>query len=175
MRVLAYCANAYAMTTRRAAGTDPLRCPPVTAQTLDLGMLEGNDLVYLALHALPDTPALLGTETGPPVALYAHQLEGVNLGAAAVFVESCYLGDPVHPMRAALLKAGASVVVAGPGRNYIRRDRVIGADLLGLWFRRGLGRGLSVDKALRLAKWRVWVSAMVSPAARDALEFRTFT
>lgn len=175
LKVFAYCSARYEEATRRAAGVEPLCCPPVTAETLDLALLEGNDLLFFNTHGLRDVPALLGGEDGPPIALRAEQLGGVDLGGAVVFAESCYLGDEEHPMRDALLRAGAWVVIAGPGKNWGSVDhRLFGADILGMWLRRLLAAGMTVEQAFRLARWRVRFSAVKSRSARDALGFRLF-
>lgn len=162
MNVFAYCAANYSEATRLAAGVDPLPCPPSQAETIDLTRLEGRDLIYLNLHGLPDAGALLGSPQGPPVALRANQLANVDLGGAVVFAQTCYLGETGHPMRQALLDAGASVIIAGPGENlganneWMRETgKLAGADLLGLWVRRGLETGLAAHKALALALARV--------------------
>lgn len=175
MKAWAYCAKPYLEATRRAAGVEPLVCPPVVAETLDLAHLEGNDLIFLNLHALPEGHALLGSRYGPPVALRVRQLDSVDLGGAVVFAECCYLGDEYHPMRHALLRAGASAVIAGPGPNFgSRTANLKSADLLGLWFRRGLTIGLPPKRALRMARARLRFAALRSPSAGDALGFRVF-
>jgi hypothetical protein len=175
VRIFAYCSAESVKATRRAAGVKPLVCPPVTAETLDLALLEGNDLIYLNLHSLSGVGALLGSVDGPPVALRADQLEGLDLGGAVVFAESCYLGDAKHPMRRALLDAGARAVVAGAGKNWGSESAAPkGADVLGLWLRRGLQAGMGLDLAFRLAKIAICGKAIRSKAARDALAFRIF-
>ena len=175
MRVLAYCAADYIAVTRRAAGVEPLACPPLTAATFNPRWLENRDLLFFNLHSLPSVPALLGSPNGLPVALKASQLEEVDLGGAVVFAEACFLGDAEHPMRKALFDAGASVVIAGPGRNYgSALDAVKGADLLGLWIRRILAAGMSVGVAMALARARLHWAARQSASARDALGFKVF-
>lgn len=173
MKTFAYCSKEYVDATRRAAGVEPFTCPPVTAKTLHLPLLEGNDLIFINLHSLPDLNALLGSANGPPVALQGPQLEGLDLGNAVVFSEACFMGDRQHPMRQAFLDAGASVVLAGPGKNYGATSADLkGADLLGLWFRRGLERGWRPGRALKLARARVRLAAWRgSKSARDALGF----
>ena len=175
MRVFAYCAANYVDATRRAAGVEPLVCPPVNADTLDLVLLENNDLIFFNLHSLPDAFALMGTRAGTPIALRADQLRGVDLCGAVVFAETCYLGEPRHPMRAALLDAGASCVIAGAGRNWGSvTSKLKGADLLGLWVRRAMAARLPADRALSLARLRLRASAVRSASARDALNFQLF-
>lgn len=176
MKVFAYCSLAYVEATRRAAGVEPFTCPPVTAETIDLSWLEGNDLLFINLHSLPDAHALLGNRNGPPVALRASQLEELDLGGAVVFSEVCFMGDEQHPMRQAFLNAGASAVIAGPGKNFGSvTTKLKGADLLGLWVRRGLKRGWTPARALRVARGRVRLAALRgSSSAKDALGFRLF-
>lgn len=177
MRVWAYCAAGYAESVRRAAGVEPVVCPPTTAETLDLRVLENRDLIFLKLHSLPDAHALLGSPQGPPVALRSEQLRawGVDLGGAVVFAAVCYMGDASHPMRQAFLEAGASAVIAGPGQNYGSvTGELKGVDLLGVWVRRWLRVGFGVSAAIGLARQRVRLAARRSEAARDALEFDVF-
>ena len=175
MRVFAYCAKDYEQATRRAAGVPPVCCPPVWADTLNLSLLEDNDLLFFNLHSLAGVPAFLGSKNGPPIALRATQLAEVDLGGAVVFAENCFLGDREHPMRDALLAAGASAVIAGAGLNYGSTGKGLkGADLLGLWVRRGLQVGLSAALALSAAKVRLRLAALRSAAARDALEFQMY-
>jgi hypothetical protein len=180
VKVFAYCAANYTEATRRAAGVEPLVCPPVTAETLDLRQLEGNDFIFINLHSLPGAYALLGTQTGPPIALRAEQLQGVDLGGSVVFSEACFMGDEQHPMRKAFLDAGASAVVAGPGENAgatndgVSKYGLKGADVLGLWLRRGLFLGLSPLLAFKLARQRVRLAALRSQSAYDAMGFKFY-
>lgn len=171
MNVLAYCAESYREATRRAAGVEPLTCPPLDSRTFDPFWLEGQDLLWFDLHGLPFDRAWYGDDHQR--ALLAHDVHGLRLRGAVVFAASCHV-SPGSPMLEAFLDAGATMV-GGPGRNYGGRETVLGAGLLGMWLRRGLAAGLGVDRALALAKARVKVAAVVGGnrmAARDALGFR---
>ena len=175
MRVFAYCAANYVDATRRAAGVEPLACPPVTAENIDPKLFEDNDFIYINLHSVPQVGVLTGTVDGPPVALRAQQMDNVHLGGAIVFAEACFLGDEMHPMRQAFLDAGASAVIAGPGKNYGGKTMALkGADVLGFWIRRGLEAGIGLNLAFWLARAAVRHKAHKSASAKDALGFRIF-
>lgn len=173
MRVFAYCARDFIVPSRRAAGVEPVSCPPTTCDTLDLAQLEGNDLIMFNLHGIRKVGAFFGNRDGPPVALLSSQVKSVNLGGAVVYAPVCYLGEDDNPMLDALLDAGASAVIAGHGRNYGgTSSRLVGVDLLGLWIRRGLQAKLSPESALRLSRLRLRLSASMANA--DARGFEVF-
>jgi len=180
MRTLAYCAESYREATRRAAGVEPMTCPPAWWKTLRLDDLEQRDLLYLDLHGERGSGCWCGD--GGLIALTAEQVERADLGGAVVFATSCYLEDGT-PMLTAFLAAGARCVIGGGGPNYGGRRSALGAQLLGLWLRRGMQWGLGVERALDVARRRLALAAMVaalrraqgaSRAARDALGFRVY-
>lgn len=181
MRVFAYCMASMADLTRRAAGVEPLTCPPYnTEQLFRPSLMEGNDLIYFDLHGEPGGSRWLGD--GGVVAITAAQIRECDLRQTVVFAVNCYLADQVSPMLDALLSAGAQYVIAAPGENYTLGHTVTGAAELGLWFRRWLYR-VEPLKALALAKHSLRVSKTVARlarrrqaehVARDTLEFRAF-
>ena len=178
MRVFAYCAKSFEDVTRRAAGVQPLICPPLTADKIHstLQRLTGYDLLYFDLHGQPGEACWFGDDY--TIALSAAQLCEVNLTGSIVFALTCYLADEGSPMLDALLDAGARYVIGGDGQNWAgKRRAVMGAGLLGLWFRRLLAWGVPPLTALGWAKRRVSLSAMKKGkrlAAKDTLEFRAY-
>lgn len=50
MRTFAYCAESFFDVTRRAAGVNPLTCPPLTAEDFNPAWLNQFDLLYFDLH-----------------------------------------------------------------------------------------------------------------------------
>jgi len=172
VKTLAYCAESFRESARRAAGVDPLTCPPVSSDTLDLDLFTGWDLIYFDLHGRLGFPWFWGDHSIP--ALKREQVESLNLGGAGVFAVNCFLNEDDSPMLDALLYAGAGWVVAGDGPNYGASRRLAGAPLLFRWFRRFLSMGFTPAVALTWAKRRLLVS-LVGPyrkAARDAMGFR---
>jgi hypothetical protein len=165
MRVLAYCCASYRLSVRRAAGVEPLLCPPAGADTFDPAWLSGQDLIYVKLHGMPGQGFWYGDDW--VTALSAAQVRGADLGGAVVFVTNCYL--PESPMLDALRVAGARAIVGGSGQNYAGKTRVFGADLLGLIFRQLLAVGLGPESALRMAKARLRLGR--DRVSRDTLEF----
>lgn len=178
MRIFAYCCASFEGVTGRAAGVQPVVCPPATAYNIHpvLQRLAGYDLLYFDLHGLPGEAYWLGDDR--TVALTASQLREVNLIGTTVFALSCYLADEGSPMLDALLDAGARYVIGGDGRNWAgKRRTMMGAGLLGLWFRRLLAWGMPPLKALAWAKQRVKLSALKRGkqlAAKDTLDFRAY-
>ena len=174
MRTLAYCAESFCEATRRAAGVEPLTCPPAWWRTFDVRHLENRELLYFDLHGEPGSDCWCGD--GGLIALTAEQVERAALGGAVVFATSCYQEDG-SPMLRAFLAAGARCVIGGGGPNYGGRRSALGAQLLGLWLRRGIQWGLSAERALDVARRRLAMAARVGryrAAAADALGFRVY-
>lgn len=174
MKVFAYCCESFKGGTRKAAGVEPVTCPPSWAGEFDTSQLEGNDLIYFDLHGAPRNDQWYGDHD--IVALTASQLARVDLQGTIVFALNCFLADEESPMLDALLEAGARYVVAGDGRNYAGTKRLFGASLLGLWFRRLLEL-VGPLKALALAKRRVRLNLIKGKRkeeASDTLAFRAF-
>ena len=186
MRVFAYCAQPYAEPTRRAAGVNPMTCPPVSADTFIPEWLNGHDFLYFDLHGLPNAGYWYDEQPGPvgmaerTVALWDWQIKAADLSGAVVFAANCYLTD--GPMLPALFGAGAAYVVGGAGKNYSGKSRVAGASQLGELFRHALEAGLPPEKAFSKAKKLFRVKSIrdmflgqIKPAERqDTLEFQIF-
>jgi len=169
MDTFAYCAASFERSVRRAAGTQPLTCPPASMETFDAGELAGRDFIYFKLHGLPGEPYWYGDDW--QTALCREQLQVADLSGAVVFVANCNL--PQSPMLTALLDAGPVAVIGGPGQNYARSRRVDGADLLGLYVRRVLSFGFGARDALAVAMLRLKLKRR-DKATRDTLAFRIY-
>jgi len=176
MRVFAYCCASFRDITRKAAGVEPLISPPTSVYNLDVRQLSGHDLLYFDLHGLPGESFWLGDDH--TLAMTAAALREADLRGATVFALSCYLADENSPMMDALLDAGARYVVGADGRNWAGgRQAMMGAGLLGLWFRRLLTWGVPPLRALAWGKRRVRLSAVKQNkrlAAKDTLGFRAY-
>jgi hypothetical protein len=186
MNVFAYCAFSFAAATRKAAGVDPLTCPPLSADSFDPGILKGRDFIYFDLHGLPNTPYWYEELPGPiglperTIAVWDHQIKQAHLGGAVVFVANCFLAD--GPMLQALLDAGAGHVVGGAGLNYGGKSRPDGANELGRLFRLNYQKSGDAVGALAKAK-RVFRFKILGSTLRggerasrlqDTLDFRIF-
>jgi hypothetical protein len=180
MRIFAYCDQSFEKSMRWVAGVQPVTCPPVTAETFDLAWLENQDLILIDLHgeqgldywyAVIDEPGGIAQRIA---ALRAEQIRQANLGGSVIFATSCYLGEEGNPMLEALLDAGASIVIAGAGKNYAGERKMAGAGLLGLFFRMFLETGVSPLKALATAKHSLRLVARNRRAREDALAFQAF-
>jgi hypothetical protein len=175
MKTFAYCCASYREAVRKAAGVLPMCSPPHTSKSFWIPtLLENRDLLYFDLHGHAGDAQWYGDNA--LVALRASQIRGADLGGAVVFAANCYLSDDDSPMLDALLDAGASWVVGGQGPNYgAKGERLVGANLLGMWFHRLLELGFDVLDALRLAKARMLASRWVwMQANRDARAFRAY-
>jgi hypothetical protein len=176
MRVFAYCAASFEEATRKAAGVQPLTCPPVSAGSFDPAWLEGDrkgrpyDLLYFDLHGTPGSVSWRGDDRIE--ALTALQISRARLGEPVVFATNCFLADERSPMMEALLDAGARLVIAGDGENWGPRGRSLyGAPLLGMWLRRWMQVRVSPLRALALAKRSVRLRGV---AVEDTLAFRAY-
>lgn len=169
-KVVAYCDKRYAEATRQAVGEAArlMVSPPVLDIDIQAMRLDAFavDLVYFNFHAMPGQEAWVNTEGD--VALSAPTLRHFDLRPAAVFMVNCYAGGG---MLAALKATHPRAIIGGEGENLGGLSKLAGADLLGLWVRRGLEMGLSPDKALKLAKARLSVGVRTA-SVRDALEFK---
>jgi hypothetical protein len=176
MKVYAYCAASYRESVRRATGVNPDTCPPLRHRVLGLAFyrrLEEADFVYFKLHGMAGQPFWYGDHWATAVS--ADQVRCADLIRTVVFAGNCHLPD--SPMLVALLESGA-VVIGGEGVNYAHPDRVEGADLLGLWVRRLLSLGFTVERNLAVAKQRlrmtVWTRAAQRRQWADALAFKVW-
>lgn len=185
MKTFAYCRASFERSVRRAAGVQPLLSPPVCMDTLHPGELRGHYFYYFNLHGLPGEIYWYGDNWQTAIGL--HQLQAVGWTEAVVFVANCY-GLTVHGepdrMVQAILDGGASAVVAGMGTNYATAGGLVGADLLGAYFRLGVRMHLGPERAFSVAMGvlRRWYSAArlgrlpegQRLAAKDTLGFRIF-
>jgi len=176
MRTFAYCAASFEDITRKAADVSPLCSPPTSVYNFDLALLENQDVLFFDLHGLPGESFWLGDDH--VLAMTATELRKADLTSAVVFALNCYLADSNAPMLDTLLDAGARYVVGGDGKNWAGKKReIMGAGLLGLWFRRLLAWGVPPLRALAWAKQRVRLSALKRGkqlAAKDTLQFRAY-
>jgi hypothetical protein len=168
MRVKAFCAQSLRLSVKKAAGVDPITCPPVDLRTFRSSILGPCDFLYLKLHGLPHQGYWYGD--GSTTACSRYQVASCHLQGAVVFAANCFLHE--SPMLAALFDAGASAVIGGYGLNFAGRTTLVSADIIGAGLRRGLSAGLSPAAALYLAK----AVLLFSPGRgkRDALAFRVF-
>jgi len=165
MNAFAYCAASFAPRLARLAGVRPHTCPPLTDETFDPSLLQGQDFVWFKLHGRRNerywygdnwTTALSADRLAP-----ADGTVGPDLRGAVVFVSNCWLyhgpaGREIPgPMMIALAEARASAIIGGAGLNYARTDRIAGTDLLGLYVRYFLKLGLSARRAFRFAQLRL--------------------
>jgi len=170
MRVFAYSLASTERSWARVAGIQPATSPPTNALSFRPGWLEYRDLLMFKLHGRPGSATWMGD--GFTTALTVEGLHGVDLMGAVVFASNCYL--PESPFLGALLGAGASAVIGGSGVNYGGVGTMAGADILGLYVRNALERGLSPSAALSWAKIRLtlkWRTAAVA----DTLGFELYT
>jgi hypothetical protein len=171
MDVWGYCTAPAREAVAEATGVEPLVSPPMTASEFDVRWLEDHDVIYFRLHGTVDQTVWYGEgpQGGLYVALTITQLREARLGGALVVVANCYAAR--SPMVAELYRAGASAVIAGEGPNFAAGGRVIGADKLAREVIAGLGKGRSLERALRIAKMKLLATAWRRPD-RDALGFR---
>jgi hypothetical protein len=168
VRVKAFCAKSFRVSVHKAAGIEPITCPPVDLLSFRSSILGPCDFLYLKLHGLPEQGFWYGDRG--VTACSRFQVASCHLEGAVVFAANCFL--PESPMLAALFDAGASAVIAGSGINFARPITLASADIIGAGLRRGLAAGLSPGAALNLAKAALVV--MPGRAKRDALAFRVY-
>jgi len=154
---------------RRAAGVEPHLSPPVSLKTLAPKQIEGHEFIYLKLLGVQGVDCWFNEDEEPVID--ANLLSKVDLSGAVVFAAVCYL--PESPMLKALMKAGASYVIGGSGLNYYWPGKLTGVDLLGLYVRWMLERGISPKMALKIGKARLkW--ARRDMVTRDTLAFKVW-
>lgn len=172
MRIFAYCTAPARESVAQAMGMEPYTSPPWVANTFNPDVLIGYDLLYFRLHqarAFPDLWLGQKKDGGLVPAFRVEQLETVRLGSPIVLIANCYgVEGPFVP---AFYRAGARAVIAAPGPNFAAGNVVIGTDLLAKWLIRGLRWGLSVGRALTMAKARLVTTAW-RDSDRDALQFK---
>lgn len=169
MKVAAFSTLSGAVTVYRATGVKPKTFPPETVKTFQSSWLEGFDFLYFHLHGFPKQPFWYGDRWN--TAISDAQVRRARLDGAIVFAANCY--GQGSRMVEALYRAGASVIVAGPGSNEGGKGgRLRGADRLGARFIVHLGAGETAYNALQRAKHDLRWWALLFHAERDALEFQ---
>lgn len=169
MKIVAYCDRRYEVATRAAVGAGALvlTCPPVYGVDLlrHAEAFAQADLIYFNLHGVPGRPVWYTSDR--QVALTADQLRALDLAQATIYLVNCYAGGGLLDV---LKELNPRAVIGGFGQNLGGLERLAGADLLGLWFRRWLNVGLAPALALTAAKTRLRLSAQM-PSVMDALQF----
>jgi hypothetical protein len=178
VRIFAYCDQRYAIATRKAVGSGArlVTSPPLQDEDArDWAQLaQEADLIYFNLHAAlyrsewfttPD-PSGRGQADGT-IALRHETLRRMDFRRGIVFMVNCYAGGA---MLDALEATQPRAIVGGYGENLGGQDRLAGADMLGLWFRRGLQWRLGYRAALALGKARLRFMPR-TPSVKDALQF----
>jgi hypothetical protein len=169
MNIVAYCDRRYEQATRGAVGGSALllTCPPASGADLARYAPEiaQADLIYFNLHGVPGRAEWYTSER--QVALTAAQLRALDLTRATVYLVNCYAGGGLLDV---LKELKPRAIIGGFGENLGGLERLAGADLLGLWFRRWLALGLTPAASLKAAKTRLRLSAQM-PSVQDALHF----
>jgi hypothetical protein len=172
VEVFAYCTLPAAVAVARATGVKPFTSPPLEAADLGSYDLEGYDLLYFRLHGLPSLPDMWLGERGDGgfcPAVERRHIREADLTGSVVVLANCY--GATSPMAQECYRSGAAAVVAGYGPNYAAKKRIIGGDLLVKWLIFGLRHNLKIERALRLAKRRLLLTAY-RMADRDARKFQ---
>jgi hypothetical protein len=172
VNTFAYCCASFGRRLGRLARTSPILSPPVTAETFDLELLAGRDLVWFKLHGREGERYWYGDNW--TTALSARRVASARLAGAVVFVSNCWLCDQQglpSPMLIALARANARAIIGGAGTNYALENRIGGTDLLGLYFRFFREIGFSVRRAFRFAQARLRLHRP-RLVAEDTLAFR---
>jgi len=172
MDVFAYCTAPALAAVEKALDVEAYSSPPYKASTFNPALMAGRDMLYFRLHGLPAVPyQMLGEdmEGNMAPALNLEHLNGVDLGGAVVMIANCYSAE--SPFVPAFYRAGARAVIAAPGANFAAAGDVIGSDLLARWVKLGMEAGLSIGRALSVAKMRLLPTAWRA-ADRDALGFK---
>lgn len=155
----------YSDVSRRIVNGPIITAPGFNLRTLELTWLEA-DFVYIDLHGRPDQPKWLFA--GDKRVIDYRQIDTFAKGKI-IFATTCHL--PGTALYDALRRG--NVLVSGAGENFgSTGGRAIGAQLLGLWFRRMLELGMTPEKALRYAKTRVAFTSLFRRGDRDALSFQ---
>lgn len=171
MKILAYCTELAGDAVTKAVGDGlVLTSPPLTATDIGPKSFEGYDLIYFRLHSGPGSTVWFGDDGKVrAIAFTPTCIAGARLDGAVVILANCH-GEN-NPLIEIFYQLGAKAVIAGAGKNYAGGKRVIGTDLLTAWIIKGLKAGMSIERAMRLAKARLVFTAWRGPD-RDALEFK---
>ena len=151
LNVFAYCCASQRSAVSKAAGVEPLTSPPMHFEAFDARLLENRDLLYFALHGLPDQPYWYGDDY--LTALSVDTFHGLNLRQCTVFVANCHF--TASPFLPAIRACRPRAIIAGSGENYARSASLVGPHLLGYYLRVGLQAGLPPTLSLAAAKLRM--------------------
>lgn len=168
MNVFAYCDQRYEQATAQASGVKPFTCPPLNADSLLAvckDRIESARLVYFNFHAVPAQNVWISVSGD--VAMNEDALQQLKLSGCVLYLVNCYAGGGLLE---ALKARQPRAIVGGYGENLGGVNKMGGADLLGLWFRRSLALGLPVRTALDAAKARLMIGAQTA-SIKDALRF----
>jgi hypothetical protein len=169
MNIVAYCEQRYEQATRQAVGKSAmvLTCTPVFGEMLTQYATEfaAADLVYFNLHGVPGVTQWYISEGH--VAVNAEQLMKLDLQRAVVFMVNCYAGGGLLDVLKAMKPRA---IIGGYGENRGGVEQMAGADVLGLWVRRGLEMGMSAPQALLMGKARLTLMPR-TVSVKDALQF----
>lgn len=145
MKLIAYAAKAWRISTWLTTGVWPITSPPLTADRLEPQQLQA-DVIYIRLHGLKGQPFMYG-DPGFATALSAPQIAAMRLTGSLVFLEGCYGNEFAE----AFLKAGARAVVGNQNPTWGRRWFLGPANIVGRAWLRQLRKGATVRRALQAA------------------------
>ena len=151
MRTIAFCAQQFAESVRKAAGVEPLLSPPIMLKNFQPELLNGAQFLYFKLHGFAGQGYWYGDHM--QTAVSARQIETCDLKDAIVFVANCFALTPDgYPdrMACALFRAGVKAIVAGVGQNFAQSRAVSGADQLGFIFRRLVSAAIPYNEAFEV-------------------------
>ncbi len=145
MKLVAYAARAWRISTWRTTGVWPITSPPLTAATLQPDQFEA-DVIYIRLHGLNGQPFMYG-DPGYFTALSIEQMRGFQLPGSLVFLEGCYGAEFAQ----AFLSAGARAAVGNSNPTWGKRWFLGPAERIGKRWIKLLKLGYSVEVALAAA------------------------
>ena len=153
MKTFAYCTATQRAAVAKAAGVEPLTSPPMHFEQFSPGLLAGQDLLYFALHGLPDQPYWYGDDylTAMSTDAFLH----LDLSRTVVFVACCHF--TAGPFLPAIQACHPRALIAGNGENYARTETLVGANLLGFFLRRALAAHVPPNLALASARYRLFL------------------
>ncbi len=123
-------------------------------EAFDARLLENRDLLYFALHGLPDQPYWYGDDY--LTALSVDAFHGLNLRQCTVFVANCHF--TASPFLPAIQACRPRAIIAGSGENYARSASLVGPHLLGYYLRLAPTSRPPAPLALAAAKFRLQVT-----------------
>lgn len=129
----------------------PKVSPPLDADAFDVAWLNGQDLVYICAHGMPDGDTLYGDGGQGDLVpmLRAETIRQARMPGAIVYLAGCYGQGPIAD---AFFAAGAACVVADRDVNWSGPLWPTGCNELGRLFLSYLRRGFSASAAFRAAR-----------------------